>query len=95
MIFSGPDSCFEPMTNFAQRLRDLRLAGKLTETGFAKLHVLSPHVYSRWEACDLTEQIDTVVRISQLVEVPLDDPACRNHRPGGFTRKPCSRMMAG
>ena len=95
MIFSVPDFCFGPMPNFAQRLRDLRSAGKLTQTRFAKLHVLSPHVYSRWETGDLTEQVDTIVRIAKLLEVPLDDLAGRNHQRDGFTRKPCRRMMAG
>lgn len=37
------------MADFAQRLKDLRMARKLTQTRLAKLLEVSPRVFSRWE----------------------------------------------
>ena len=77
MMFAVPDSYSWPMANFAQRLRDLRSARKLTQTRLAELLQVSPRVYSRWETDDVTPHFDTIVRIAELLEVSLDDLAGR------------------
>ena len=65
------------MPNFAQRLRDLRTARKLTQTRLAELLEVSPRVYSRWETGDVTPHFDTIVRLAELLDVSLDDLAGR------------------
>lgn len=77
MIYAVPESSSWPMTNFAQRLRDLRSARKLTQTRLAELLQVSPRVYSRWETGDVTPHFDTIVRIAELLEVSLDEMAGR------------------
>lgn len=77
MMSAVPESLFSPMTNFAQRLRDLRSARKLTQTRLAELLQVSPRVYSRWETGDVTPHFDTIVRIAELLEVSLDEIAGR------------------
>lgn len=77
MMFAVPDSFSWPMANFAQRLRDLRSARKLTQTRLAELLQISPRVYSRWETGDVTPHFDTIVRIAELLEVSLDEMAGR------------------
>jgi transcriptional regulator with XRE-family HTH domain len=77
MIASVPVSFSWPMANFAQTLRDLRSARKLTQTRIAELLQVSPRVYSRWETGDVTPHFDTIVRIAELLDVSLDDLAGR------------------
>jgi transcriptional regulator with XRE-family HTH domain len=77
MMFAALDSGSWPMANFAQRLRDLRSARKLTQTRLAELLQVSPRVYSRWETGDVTPHFDTIVRIAELLNVSLDDLAGR------------------
>lgn len=77
MMSAVPDGLSWPMTNFAQRLHDLRSAHKLTQTRLAELLQVSPRVYSRWETGDVTPHFDTIVRIAELLEVSLDEIAGR------------------
>lgn len=65
------------MANFAQRLRELRTARKLTQTRLAELLAVSPRVYSRWEAGDVTPHFDTIVRLADVLGVSLDELAGR------------------
>jgi transcriptional regulator with XRE-family HTH domain len=65
------------MANFAQRLRELRTARKLTQTRLAELLAVSPRVYSRWETGDVTPHFDTIVRLADTLGVSLDELAGR------------------
>jgi len=65
------------MANFAQRLRELRMARKLTQTRLAELLGVSPRVYSRWETGDVTPHFDTIVRLADTLGVSLDELAGR------------------
>src|ERR1039458_109586 len=65
------------MANVAQRLRELRMARKLTQTRLAELLGVSPRVYSRWETGDVTPHFDTIVRLADTLGVSLDELAGR------------------
>src|SRR5271154_1630553 len=75
--------CTEPlhvplfMSNFAQRLKELRTARNLTQTRLAELMTISPRVYSRWETGDVTPHFDTIVRLADTLGVSLDELAGR------------------
>lgn len=63
--------------NFAQRLKELRTARKLTQTRLAELLAISPRVYSRWETGDVRPHFDTIVRLADILGVSLDELAGR------------------
>jgi len=65
------------MANFAQRLKELRTARRLTQTRLAELLAISPRVYSRWETGDVTPHFDTIVRLAEILGVSLDELAGR------------------
>lgn len=65
------------MADFAQRLKELRTARKLTQTRLAELLEVSPRVYSRWETGDVTPHFDTIVRLADTLGVSLDELAGR------------------
>ena len=65
------------MANFAQRLKQLRIARTLTQTRLAELLAISPRVYSRWETGDVTPHFDTIVRLADTLGVSLDELAGR------------------
>lgn len=65
------------MSNFAQRLKELRNARNLTQTRLAELMTISPRVYSRWETGDVTPHFDTIVRLADTLGVSLDELAGR------------------
>ena len=61
------------MEKFAERLKQLRSARKMTQTRLAHLLEVSPRVYNRWENGVATPHLDTVVRIADLLNVSLDE----------------------
>lgn len=63
------------MKQFAERLRALREARKITQTRLAALLGVDPRVYNRWERGSATPQLETVVRIAQILQVSLDELA--------------------
>ena len=77
------------MTDFHQRLRQLRTARKVTQTRVAELLGVSPRVYTRWESGDATPIFATVVKIADILDVSLDemagrtetDPEAKIHNP--------------
>jgi transcriptional regulator with XRE-family HTH domain len=75
------------MANFAQRLKDLRTARKLTQTRLAELLTISPRVYSRWETGDVTPHFDTIVRLADILGVTLDELAGRKEVQSSATIK--------
>lgn len=70
------------MTNFPERLKELRAARKLTQTRVAELLGISPRVYHRWEAGGATPLFDTVVKIADVLGVSLDELAGRKDAHG-------------
>ena len=71
------------MTDFHQRLRQLRTARKLTQTRMAELLEVSPRVYTRWDNGDATPQFGTVVKIANILNVSLDELAGRKEAEDG------------
>jgi transcriptional regulator with XRE-family HTH domain len=65
------------MTDFRQRLRELRTARKMTQTRVAELLGISPRVYTRWENGDATPLFGTVVKLADILDVSLDEMAGR------------------
>ncbi len=70
------------MTDFHQRLRQLRKARKLTQTRVAELLGVSPRVYTRWENGDATPLLGTVVKLADILDVSLDELAGRKETNG-------------
>src|SRR5690349_6476918 len=73
----SPAPDFLVMANFAQRLKELRTARKLTQTRLAELLAISPRVYSRWEHGGVTPHFGTIVRLADILGVSLDELAGR------------------
>jgi transcriptional regulator with XRE-family HTH domain len=71
-FFRGSD-----MTTFAERLKVLRNARKLTQARLAELLEVSPRVYNRWEQGTAIPHFDTVVKIADILRVSLDELAGR------------------
>ena len=65
------------MDKFAERLKLLRSARKMTQTRLAQLLDVSPRVYNRWENGAATPHLDTVVKIADILDVSLDELAAR------------------
>lgn len=70
------------MTDFHQRLRQLRKARELTQTRVAELLGVSPRVYTRWENGDATPLLGTVVKLADILDVSLDELAGRKETNG-------------
>lgn len=70
------------MTDFHQRLRQLRTARKLTQTRVAELLGVSPRVYTRWENGDANPLFGTVVKLADILDVSLDELAGRKETNG-------------
>ena len=65
------------MTDFHQRLRQLRTARKLTQTRMAELLEVSPRVYTRWDNGDSIPQLGAIVKIANILNVSIDELAGR------------------
>ena len=70
------------MDNFAERLKLLRSARKMTQTRLAQMLDVSPRVYNRWENGVSTPHFDTVVKIADILDVSLDELAARKDTNG-------------
>lgn len=62
---------------FVERLRTFRRDRGLSQTRLAELLGVSPRVYHRWESGSATPRFDTVVKLSEILEVSLDELAGR------------------
>jgi len=65
------------MTDFHQRLRQLRSSRNITQSRLAELLGISPRVYTRWENGDATPLFGTVVKIADILNITLDELAGR------------------
>lgn len=61
------------MAAFAERLKQIRMERKLTQTRIAELLGVSIRVYHRWENGDATPHLDTLVKIAEVLKVSADE----------------------
>tara|TARA_B100000745_G_scaffold299691_1_gene251114 strand:+ start:143 stop:532 length:390 start_codon:yes stop_codon:yes gene_type:complete len=65
------------MSEFSERLKQLRMARNITQARLAELISVDPRVYNRWERGTATPQFDTVIKIADILQVSLDELAGR------------------
>ncbi len=65
------------MSGFSERLKLLRSARNITQARLAELLGVDPRVYNRWERGTATPQLDTVMKIADILQVSLDELAGR------------------
>lgn len=65
------------MAEFAARLKLLREARHLTQARLAELLSIDPRAYNRWERGSSTPQLDTLIKIADILQVTLDELAGR------------------
>jgi transcriptional regulator with XRE-family HTH domain len=61
------------MSTFPERLKLLRSARNITQTKLAEMIATDPRVYNRWKRGVATPQLDTVVKIADILQVTLDE----------------------
>lgn len=61
------------MANFAERLKELRLSRKLTQSRLAELAGVSLRMYHRWESGQSTPYLDTLVKLSDVLDITSDE----------------------
>ena len=61
------------MSNFAERLKQLRTERKLTQGRLAELLDVGLRVYHRWENGDATPHLDTLVKIADVLHISADE----------------------
>ena len=61
------------MSEFAQRLRLLRESRQLTQVRLAELIEVDARAYNRWERGTIAPQLDTLIRIADVLQVSLDE----------------------
>lgn len=61
------------MSEFAQRLRLLRESRQLTQVRLAELIEVDARAYNRWERGTIAPQLDTLIKIADVLQVPLDE----------------------
>ncbi len=67
----------QDMTAFAERLKALRESRKLTQTRLAELIGTNSRAYNRWERGTFIPQLDTLMKIADVLNVTLDELAGR------------------
>lgn len=60
------------MQQFAERLRAARTIRKMTQARLAELLEVDRRVYNRWERGVSVPQLDTVMRLAQLLQTSID-----------------------
>lgn len=60
------------MQVFGERLRDLRLDKKMTQSGLAKLLNVSGNTVYAWETDKQEPSMSTLLKLSEIFEVSLD-----------------------
>ncbi len=65
------------MSAFSERLKLLRSSRSITQTRLAELIGADPRVYNRWERGSATPQLDTVIKIADILRISLDELAGR------------------
>ncbi len=65
------------MTDFAQRLKMLRVSRNITQARLAELIKADPRVYNRWERGTAMPQFETIMKIADILQVSMDEVAGR------------------
>lgn len=71
-VISLPLSMLD-MAVFAERLKALRGERKLTQARLAELIGVNPRAYNRWERGNFVPQLDTLIKIADVLNVTLDE----------------------
>ncbi|WP_127960524.1 helix-turn-helix domain-containing protein [Serratia microhaemolytica] len=61
------------MSAFAERLRLLREARKMSQVRLAELLEVDPRTYNRWEKGGNPPLLETVIKIADVLQVSLDE----------------------
>lgn len=80
----------QDMAAFAERLKTLRESRKLTQTRLAELIGVNSRAYNRWERGTFVPQLDTLVKIADVLNVTLDELTGRTttvHEPAVHNAK--------
>jgi transcriptional regulator with XRE-family HTH domain len=74
----------QDMAAFAERLKVLRESRKLTQARLAELIGVNPRAYNRWERGNFVPQLDTLIKIADVLQVSLAELSGRDptlHEP--------------
>jgi transcriptional regulator with XRE-family HTH domain len=63
----------QDMAAFATRLKTLRESRKLTQTRLAELIGVNSRAYNRWERGNFIPQLETLMKIADVLNVTLDE----------------------
>jgi len=80
----------QDMAAFAERLKALRESRKLTQTRLAELIGVNSRAYNRWERGTFIPQLDTLMKIADVLHVTLDELTGRTatiHEPAVHNAK--------
>lgn len=69
-----------PNRQLADNLRYLRKRNGLNQDDMKDILNISRQAYSNYERCERTPDLDTLVRLSQFFDVPIDDMILKNLR---------------
>jgi transcriptional regulator with XRE-family HTH domain len=67
----------QDMIAFAERLKNLRSMRKLTQVRLAEMVGVNARGYNRWERGTALPQLDTLIRLADVLNVSLDELAGR------------------
>jgi transcriptional regulator with XRE-family HTH domain len=80
----------QDMAAFADRLKTLRESRKLTQVRLAELIGVNPRAYNRWERGGFIPQLDTLMKMADVLNVTLDELTGRTttiHEPAVHNAK--------
>lgn len=63
----------QDMAAFAERLKVLRESRQLTQARLAELIGVNARAYNRWERGNFVPQLDTLIKIADVLDVTLDE----------------------
>lgn len=63
----------QDMAAFAERLKTLRESRQLTQARLAELIGVNARAYNRWERGNFVPQLDTLIKIADVLNVTLDE----------------------
>lgn len=88
-MHAQPLSMILDMTDFAERLRELRAQRQLTQARVAELVGVGVRVYHRWERGGAAPHLDTLLKLADVLDVSLDELTGRaNIQNEGRIRNP-------
>ncbi len=61
------------MSVFSERLKALREARGLTQTRLAEIIDVQPRAYNRWERGHISPQLETLLKLADVLQVSLDE----------------------